>query len=145
MLYESKNTKAKINLYAPFVKQRKDIDRSSALYSIKASFELVNADVADIRFFSELAVDPKHCLLAVDLFTSKTYIYPMKSRNSLARKLDLFYQDIQTKREQISKNEKMRLQTDLEFRQNKIKKLNQKYNIEMFSTRVRVGKAYAAK
>ena len=136
MLYESKNTKAKINLYAPFVKQRKDIDRSSALYSIKTSFELVNADVADIRFFSKSAVDPKYCLLAVDLFTSKTYIYPMKSRNILARKLDLFYQDIQTK---------MRLQTDLEFRQNKIKKLNQKYNIEMFSTRVRGGKVYAAK
>ena len=33
----------------------------------------------------------------------------------------------------------MRLQTDL----NEIKKLNQKYNVEMFSSRVRGGKAYA--
>ena len=39
----------------------------------------------------------------------------------------------------------MRLETDLEFRQNEIKNLNQKYNIEMFSTRVRGGKVYAAK
>ena len=36
----------------------------------------------------------------------------------------------------------MRLQTDLEFRQSEIKKLNKKYNIEMFS--VHGGKAYAA-
>ena len=39
----------------------------------------------------------------------------------------------------------MRLENDLEFRQNEIKNLNQKYNIEMFSTRVRGGKVYAAK
>ena len=38
----------------------------------------------------------------------------------------------------------MRLQTDLEFQQNKIKKLNKKHNVEMFSTRVRGGKAFAA-
>ena len=38
----------------------------------------------------------------------------------------------------------MRLQTDLEFQQNEIKKLNKKYNIEIFSLRVRRGKAYAA-
>ena len=139
---ESKNTKAIIPFYTPFVKQRKNIDRSSTLYSIKAPFEFVHADVADIRFFSKSAVDPKYCLLAVDLFTSKMYVYPMKSRNLLARKLELFYRDIQPKREQIAKHEKMRLQTDLEFRQNEIRKLNQKYNMEMFSsTRVHGGKA----
>ena len=38
----------------------------------------------------------------------------------------------------------MKLQTDLEFQQNEIKKLNKKYNVEMFSTRVRGGKAFAA-
>ena len=38
----------------------------------------------------------------------------------------------------------MRLQTDLEFQQNEIKNLNKKYNVEMFSTRVRGGKAFAA-
>ena len=38
----------------------------------------------------------------------------------------------------------MRLQTDLEFQQNKIKNLNKKYNVEMFSTRVRGGKVFAA-
>ena len=38
----------------------------------------------------------------------------------------------------------MRLQVDLEFQQNKIKKINQKYNVEMFSSKNRGGKAYAA-
>ena len=38
----------------------------------------------------------------------------------------------------------MRLQTDLEFQQNEIKKLNEKYNVEMFSSRTRGGKAFAA-
>ena len=52
--YESENPKTKIPFYTPFVEQRKDIDRSSALYSIKAPFELVHADVADIQFFSKL-------------------------------------------------------------------------------------------
>ena len=80
----------------------------------------------------------------MDLFTSKTYVYPMKSRNLLVRKLELFYRDNQLKRQQIAKTEKMRLQTDLEFQQNEIKKLNQKYNVEMFSSRVRGGKAYVA-
>ena len=143
--YERKNTKAKISFYTPFVEQRKDIDRLPALYnSIKAPFKLVHADVANIRFFSKSAFHPKHSLLAMDLFTSKTYVYPTKSRNLLARKLEPFYQDIQPKRQQIAQNEKMRLQTGLEFQQNEIKKLNQKYNVEMFSSRVRGGKGYTA-
>ena len=39
----------------------------------------------------------------------------MKSKNLLARKLGLFYRDIQSNREQTTKNEKMILQNDLEF------------------------------
>ena len=65
----------------------------------------------------------------------------MKVRRNLASKLEIFYKEIQKKR---LNNEKMRLQTDQEFQQNEIKKLNQKYNVEMFSTRLRGGKAFAA-
>ena len=53
--------------------------------------------------------------------------------------MELFYEEINHKRK-----EKMRLQTDLEFQQDEIKKLNKKYNVGMFSTRVRVGKAFTA-
>ena len=38
----------------------------------------------------------------------------------------------------------MRLQTDQEFQQNEIKKINLKYNVDMFSTNIRGGKAFAA-
>ena len=38
----------------------------------------------------------------------------------------------------------MRIQTDLEFQQNEIKKLSKKYNVEMFSIRLRGGKVIAA-
>ena len=68
----------------------------------------------------------------------------MKSRDLLAQKIELFYRDIQLKRQLVAKNERMRLQTDLEFQQNEIKRLNAKYNMEMFGSRVRGGKVYAA-
>ena len=38
----------------------------------------------------------------------------------------------------------MLLQTDLEFNQNAIKSLNKQFNVEMFHSRVRGGKAFAA-
>ena len=38
----------------------------------------------------------------------------------------------------------MRLQTDLEFNQNQIRKLNNDFNVEMFHTKVRGGKAFPA-
>ena len=63
----------------------------------------------------------------------------MKNRSLLAKKLKLFYEDIKQKR-----TGRMRLQTDLEFKQNQIKKLNDEFNVEMFHTRVRGGKAFAA-
>ena len=78
-------------------------------------FELVHADIADIRFFTKSAVDPKNCLLAVYLFTSKVYVYIIKSKNLLSKKSEL---DIQQKREQIAEKTTMGLQTDLEFTQN---------------------------
>ena len=38
----------------------------------------------------------------------------------------------------------MRLQTDLEFNQNKIKELNKKFDVDMFHTQLHGGKAFAA-
>ena len=56
--------------------------------------------------------------------------------------MELFYEDVSDKRSENKK--KMRLQADLEIQQNKMKKLNKKFDIEMFSTNVRGGKAFAA-
>ena len=83
-----------LSLVTPYIDKITNIDHST-LY------------IADLRFLSKSAADPKYCLLLVDLFTSKIYVYPMKSRSLLAKKLQLFYNDIQPKR-----TEKMCLQTD---------------------------------
>ena len=63
----------------------------------------------------------------------------MKNRSLLAKKLNLFYKGIKSKR-----TGKMCLQTDLEFNQNQINKLNNDFNVEMFHTEVRGGKTFAA-
>ena len=63
----------------------------------------------------------------------------MKNRSLLAKKLAIFYEDIQPKM-----TGKMRSQIDLEFKQNQIKKLNNEFNVDMFHTKVCGGKAFAA-
>ena len=127
-----------VPVFTPYVENQRNIDRST-LYSFNGPFQLLHADIADIRFFSKSATDPHYCLLFVDLFTQKIYTYPMKKRNLLKKKMEEFYEEVSPKRK-----EKMRLQTDLEFQQNEIKRLNTKYDVEMFSTRVRGGEAFAA-
>ena len=128
----------KIPLRTPFVEKKGNIDRST-LCSVGKPFKKIHADIGDLRFFAKSAVDPKYALLVVDLFTSKTYVYPMRTKKLLAKKLKLFYEETQPKRD-----EKMTLQTDLEFKQNAIKKLNDEFNVEMFHSKVRGGKAFAA-
>ena len=102
-------------LVTPFVDKKTNIDHST-LYSFHKPFEILHADIADIRFLAKSAVDPKYCLLLVNLFTLKIYVCPMKNRSLLAKKLGLFYNDIHSKRTGT-----MHLQTDMEFNQNKIK------------------------
>ena len=65
----------------------------------------------------------------------------MKKKFFLIKKRKRFYEEIEPKR---NMNEQMRLQTDLEFQQRKIMKLNKKYNVLMFSTKIRGGKAFSA-
>ena len=100
---------------------------------------MLHADIADLRFLAKSAVDPKYCLLIVDLFSSKIYVFPIKNRNLLAKKLKKFFEDIKQKR-----TGRMHLQTDLEFKQNQIKKLTNEFNVEMFHTKMQGGKAFAA-
>ena len=54
--------------------------------------------------------------------------------------MTLFYDEVKSKR----KNKMMRLQVDNEFQQVKLKDLNEANNVEMFTTSVRGGKAFAA-
>ena len=135
----NKNDVYSVPIKAEYVQKSDDIDRST-LYSIHASFDLLHADVGDLCFLGKSAANPKYCLLLVDLFTSKVYVCGMKNRSLIPLKLEKFYKEVASKR----KNKKMRLQTDLEFKQKKIFALNKKYNVDMFSTAVRGGKAFVA-
>ena len=65
--------------------------------------------------------------------------YYILNRSLLAKKLNLFYNDVKNKR-----TGKMHLQTDLQFNQNQIKNLNNDFNVEIIHTKVRGGKAFAA-
>ena len=122
----------------PFVNKRNNIDHLT-LYSISKPFELLHADIADLRFLAKSAINLEYCLLVVGLFTSKFYVYSMKNRSLLAKKLKLFYEDIKQKR-----TGRMCLQTDLEFKQKQIKKLNDEFDVKMFHTKVSGGKAFPA-
>ena len=128
-----------IPIKTEFISKSDDID-CSTLFSIQAPFDLMHADVGDLCFLGKSAANPKYCLLLVDLFTPKVYVYGMKNKSLILLKLEMFCKEVASKH----KNKKMRLQTDLEFKQKKIFALNKKYNVDMFSTAVRGGKAFAA-
>ena len=68
------------------LKKKNDVDHST-LYSISKPFNLVHGDIANTRFLAKSAVNPKYCLLLVDLFTSKIYVFPMKNRSLLSKKI----------------------------------------------------------
>lgn len=127
---------------------KKSIDHSG-LFIIQSSFDLLHADIANIKLLTKSAVDPIYFLIFIDLFISKTYTYLalklilklILKKSILAKKMEEFYDDINETR---YLNKMMRLQTDLEFQQNNIKRLHKKYNVDMFSTRLPGKKAFAA-
>ena len=64
----------------------------------------------------------------------------MQLRKQILQKMKIFHDEVKDKR----KNKPMRLQVDNEFQQVKIKDLNDRYNVEIFTTSVGEGKAFAA-
>ena len=119
--------------------EKREIDHST-LYSFDAPFRLFHADVGHLEFLGKNATFPQYVLVLVDLFSSKIHTYAMKSRNQIRQKLEQFYRDVRRK----MKGKKIKLQVDQEFQQVKIKDLNDLTNVEMFSTSLRGGKAFAA-
>ena len=73
----NKNNKNIVSIRLDYVEKR-DIDRST-IYSIDGPFQLILADIANLEF---------------DMFTSKIYSYPMRSRRNLAKKLNEYYIDV---------------------------------------------------
>ena len=128
----------KVPIRVDYVEKR-EIDRST-LYSFDGPFQLLHADFANLEFLGKSASVPNYALLIVDVYSSKVHVYPMRSRKQILKKLEQFYIDVQNER----KNKNTRLQVDNEFQQVKIKDLNDKFNVTMFTTSLRGGKAFAA-
>ena len=78
----------------------KNIDRS-ILYSFDGPFQLIHADVGNLEFLGKNATIPRYILQAVDLDSSKVYVYPMKSRKQILQKMKLFYDEIKNKKIQL--------------------------------------------
>ena len=63
----------------------------------------------------------------------------MNCRKQILQKLEQFYVHIESKR----RNQSTQLQLSNEFQQVKVKDLNDKYNVKIFTTSLRGGKAFA--
>lgn len=76
-LYFDENNQLNLPLTTPFV-QKKMFTLQLCLVSFEGSFKIFHVDIADLMFLAKSAVNPKYCLLIVDLFTSRIYTYPME-------------------------------------------------------------------
>ena len=65
--------------------EKREIDRST-LYSFNRLFQLIHADVGNLEFLGKNATIPSYFLLVVDLYASKEYVYPMRSRKKFYKK-----------------------------------------------------------
>ena len=120
--------------------EKREVDRST-LHAFDGPFQLLHAEVGNLKFFGKNATFPQYALVIVDLYSSKVYVYLMRSRKQILQKMKLFYDEVRSKRK---KGKRMRLQFDNEFQQVKIKSLNNENDIEMSTSSVRGGKAFAA-
>ena len=77
--------------------EKREIDRST-LYCFNSPFQLMHADIANLKFLGKSATVPKYALLIVDLFLSKVYVYPMQLQKQLLKYLNIFYVEIKNKR-----------------------------------------------
>ena len=83
--------------------EKREID-SLTLYSFDGPFQLIHADVGNLEFLGKSATVRRYVLLVVDIYSSKVYVYPMRSRKQFLHKMKQFYEDIKNKRN-IKNNE----------------------------------------
>ena len=76
--------------------EKREIDRLT-LYSFDGPFQFIHADMGNLEFLWKSATTPRYVLLAVDLYSSKVYVYPMCSRKQTLQKMKQFYDDIKNK------------------------------------------------
>ena len=76
--------------------EKREIDRST-LYSFNCLFQLHHTDIVNVELLGKSATTPNYALLIVDIYSSKVYVYPMRSRKQLLQRLKKFYDVYKTK------------------------------------------------
>ena len=145
------------NLYSSFVKSRGKASefsskkvvltqRGDMLHTIDEPMQLIHADIADLHFFSKLAVAPKYCLVCVDLFTLKMYTYGVKKKSQLSAKLEKLYSDTESLREYLKRKNRhqTQLQTNQEFNKKEIAEINKKNNVLHYNSKFNDGHVVGA-
>ena len=72
--------------------------------------------IPPLKFLGKNATFPQYVLILADLFSSKVYKFSMRSRKQISQSLELFYDQVESKR----KGKEMKLQVDQEFLQQKM-------------------------
>ena len=116
-----------------YIDKWKNWDRCSTLSSFDGLLLIMYAGIVNIRFLTQSAVDPKYCLLDVNLFTPKIYAYRIKGWSLLKIKLEQFYRDLELRKKNWT------IQTDQE-----VKKVKKKYNVYLFNSSTKGGKVFKA-
>ena len=78
------------------ITSKKEINRST-LYSFDGPFHLLHANVGDLEFLGKNATIPQYFFVVVDLYSSKGYVYLMRSRKQILQKMKLFYDEVKSK------------------------------------------------
>ena len=135
-------------IFTPFTRRKND--EQSTLFSLDGPLQRLHADIADINYLKPNVTEPKYILVVVDLFSSFTYIVPLQNRGLLNKAMEIFYDTIHHSRNTLKKGKNpdnvppLYIQTDMEFHRNDIKLLNAQYNVEMYSSKMNSGHAFAA-
>ena len=62
--------------------EKREIDRCT-FYSFDGPFQLLHADVGNLKFLGKNTTFPRYVLVIVDLFSLKVYAYSMRSRKQI--------------------------------------------------------------
>ena len=129
-------TTKKIVINTPFVQERSSTQRGDMFHTIDGPIQLIPADVADLNFFSKFPVALNYCLVCIAKFTSKLTLTAWKKRGSW--QLEKFLSETHHLRKYLIKEGRgeLRLQTNQEFTQTKIKEITKKYNVVHFNSRL---------
>ena len=76
---------------------KREIDRST-LHSFDGPFQLLHVNVGNLEFLGKNATILQYVLVVADLYSSKVYVYLMRSRKQILQKMKMLYDEIKSER-----------------------------------------------